>query len=86
MRRTGLSDLGSMWPFPHFAVQCLTGNSHRMSRGVPTCSVLASQQITCEMIDIAWMYEIDSLCMQQYHQLQRAQSCQSKPNQPHQQR
>ena len=50
------------------------------------CSVLAPRQITSEFVSTVWMCEVDSLCMQQYHQLQRAQSCQSELNQPHQQR
>ena len=79
-------DSEKLLPCLHFAVQCLRGNSHRKSRSMLMCSALALQQITCEIIGTVLMCEVDSLCTQQYHQLQRAQSCQSKPNRPHQQR
>ena len=43
-------DPGNLLPCLHFAVQCSRGNSHRMSRGMLVCSVLAPQQIMCEII------------------------------------
>ena len=85
VRRTELLTKSNCDAMTALCCQCSAGILERMSRANLMCNFLPPQQITSEMNEIVWIFEIDCLCMQQYHPLQRAQSCQCKPNQPHQQ-